>query len=598
MKKTLPGCIEDFREVMEKNKYYVDKTSLIAELLDNDMKITLITRPRRFGKTLNMTMIREFFDISVDSKTLFEDKEIMTNDEYKKYRNRLNSAPVVYITFKGCEGEEKEELIDSIQFQLKKEYDKHNKEFKDKNKISKETYEDFEKTYGVLRNDDVYSNFKKISNYIKRALLILTKTLYEYYDIKPIVLLDEYDSPFIEAKTKGYYKEVRTTLSGLFGNTFKENTSIERGILTGIQRIAQESIFSKFNNPDICTLTNPKYCDKFGLTRTETKEYLEYFGFKLNDKIKDYYDGYKIGNQDEKLEENVTKLFEKGLKDKKYKLYEAEVYNPMSITSYISNSGALESYWVDTSSNSLIVDELSKADDFFYEDFDKVINNIKCTTNIDLITTFDDKQTTSRLWGLLLNAGYITVEEFIKNGRYKIKIPNEEVRTAFKKIVAEVIDTPTSILDELFEALQARQMDRFAYIYKDILMRCTSYFDAKSKENSYHMLMLGMAAYLVPRFKVESNKERGTGRPDIAIYKKRCDDLNVIIEYKHDDDGNVENKSNHLIKDAKEALEQIKEKKYYTDMDGEVMLIGIAHNKKEAEVLYELVNVKNNNIVN
>jgi len=577
---------DDYRKLIKSNCYYVDKTLLIEEFLDNDAEVTLITRPRRFGKTLNMTMLREFFDITIDSKDIFEGTKIMDKPECVKL---MNKVPVVFFSFKTCDGINKRQLLVALKKVIFSEYERYGNIFEDISKIPKDTFKRFSEYKDILSETKI--DVELIEDILPDAILLLTQVLYEYYGIRPIVIIDEYDYPFIEAKVKGYYKEVNTTLSTMFCETFKGNKYLDKGIMTGIQKIAQESIFSKFNNPSICTVVNQKYCDKFGLTKDETKEYLEYFGFELNDRIKDFYDGYKIGNQDKELEENAIKLYEKGINDKIIKMYEAEIYNPMSITSFISNSGAFDSYWVDTSSNSLIIDELSKADKFFYDDFDKIINNKECLTNVDLIATFDDRQTTSRLWGLLLNAGYITVDKFVKNGRYKIKIPNEEVRTAFKKIVAEIMDTASSILDDMFEALQAKQMEKFAYFYKDILMSCTSYFDAKSKENSYHMLMLGMAAYLVPRFKVESNKERGTGRPDIAIYKKRPDDLNVIIEYKHDEEGNVENDSKHLLKDAKEALEQIKEKKYYTDMDGEVMLIGIAHNKKEAEVLYELINV-------
>jgi len=584
MKKEIYVGTGDYRKLIEDNGYYVDKTLLIEEWMKNKAEVTLITRPRRFGKTLNMTMIREFFDITTDSRDIFEGSKIMDKHECVKF---MNKVPVVFLTFKGCNGSDMSIMLEKIARKIKKEYDKYYNTLSNSDKVSRLSFEEFEKYAKQLKERKESDLIKTIDD----MLPVLTKLLYEHYEVKPIVLIDEYDNPFIEAKLYGYYEQIRSILSDIYGELFKGNEYLDKGILTGIQKIAQESIFSKFNNPSICTVINPKYCDKFGLTKDETKEYLEYFGFELNDSIKNYYDGYRIGNQDKRLQENVKKLYEKGINDEIIKVYETEVYNPMSITSYITNSGALESYWVDTSSNSLIIEELSKTNKFFYNDFDKIINNEECITNVDLIATFDDRQTTSRLWGLFLNAGYITVEEYIKNGRYKIKIPNEEVRTAFQKIIAEMMDTASTILDDMFEALRAKEMEKFIYCYKDILMSCTSYFDAKSKENSYHMLMLGMAAYLVPRFKVESNKERGTGRPDIAIYKKRPDDLNVIIEYKHDEEGNVENDSKHLLKDAKEALQQIKDKKYYTDMEGEVMLIGIAHNKKEAEVLYELINV-------
>jgi len=579
---------DDYRKLIKSNSYYVDKTLLIEEFLDNDAEVTLITRPRRFGKTLNMTMMREFFDVTTDSKDIFEGTKIMDKPECVKF---MNKVPVIYLTFKSCNGADIEELLDGLKYEIKSQYDKYNKEFKDLSKITDSTLDDFNAIYKILKREKEDTDYNELKGDIRFSLVRLTKILSEYYEIKPIVIIDEYDYPFIEAKVHGYYDKVNTTLSTMFCETFKGNKYIDKGIMTGIQKIAQESIFSKFNNPSICTVINQKYCDKFGLTKDETKEYLEYFGFELNDRIKGYYDGYRIGNQNKELEKNVNKLFEKGINDKKVKLYEAEIYNPMSITSFISNSGALENYWVNTSTNTLIKKEISNASDDFFEGFNDLIEKGECITDIDMNTTFAESQTTYTLWGLLLNAGYITVKEVETDGSFKICIPNDEVRSEFKKIVAEYTKIGINSLKAMFRALENKRMSEFAKVYKKIVMSCTSYFDANSKENSYHMLMLGMAAYLVPRFKVESNKERGTGRPDIAIYKKRHDDLNVIIEYKHDEEGNVENNSKHLFKDAKEALEQIKEKKYYTDMDGEVMLIGIAHDKKEVEVLYELINV-------
>jgi len=581
---------DDYRKLIESNSYYVDKTLLIEEFLKNDAEVTLITRPRRFGKTLNMTMMREFFDITIDSKDIFEGTKIMDKHECVKF---MNKVPVVFLTFKGCNGSDMSIMLEKIARKIKKEYDKYYNILSNSDKVSSLSFEEFEKYAKQLKERKESDLIKTIDD----MLPVLTKLLYEHYEVKPIVLIDEYDNPFIEAKLYGYYNQIKTTLADIYGELFKGNEYIDKGIMTGIQKIAQESIFSKFNNPSICTVINPKYCDKFGLTKDETKEYLEHFGFELNDRIKDYYDGYRIGNQDKELEKNVIKLHEKGINDKKVKLYEAEIYNPMSITSYISNSGALETYWVNTSTNSLIKKEISNASDDFFEGFNDLIEKGECITDIDMNTTFAENQTTYTLWGLLLNAGYITVKEVEYDGSYKICIPNDEVRSEFKKIVAEYTQIGINSLKAMFRALENKRMSEFAKVYKKIVMTCTSYFDANSKENSYHMLMLGMAAYLVPRFKVESNKERGTGRPDIAIYKKRPDDLNVIIEYKHDEEGNVENNSKHLLKDAKEALEQIKEKKYYTDMDGEVMLIGIAHNKKEVEVLYELIKVKDDTIV-
>jgi len=296
---------DDYRKLIESNSYYVDKTLLIEEFLDNDAEVTLITRPRRFGKTLNMTMMREFFDITVDSKVIFKGTKIMDKPECVKL---MNKVPIVYLSFKSCNGNEKNVLLDNLKYVIREEYDKYYNEFQNKEKIKKTTMRFLNEIYEMLTRKKIDTDYEEIESYLPKSLFILTQAIYEHYKIKPIVIIDEYDNPFIEAKVNGYYNEVNTTLSTLFCETFKGNKYIDKGIMTGIQKIAQESIFSKFNNPSICTLTNPKYCDKFGLTKDETKEYIEYFGFELNDKIKEYYDGYKIGNQDKELEKNVKQL--------------------------------------------------------------------------------------------------------------------------------------------------------------------------------------------------------------------------------------------------------------------------------------------------
>ncbi|MCR5608788.1 MAG: PD-(D/E)XK nuclease domain-containing protein, partial [Lachnospiraceae bacterium] len=207
---------------------------------------------------------------------------------------------------------------------------------------------------------------------------------------------------------------------------------------------------------------------------------------------------------------------------------------------------------------------------------------------IDLVTTFSESQSSAGLWGLLLNAGYVTIEKKIKFNRFKLRIPNEEVKSEFQKIVAEYIRVNENALEELFEALNEKNIDEFIRIYEDIICNCTSSFDAADKENSYHMLMLGMSIYLEPRFNVESNRERGKGRSDIFIYAKHEGDLNVIIEFKYEKK-KEKNDNKLLTEKAKEALKQIKDNKYYSDMNGEVLILGIAHNVKNVVILHEFV---------
>jgi len=553
LKKKLAVAIDDYRELVETNKYFVDKTSLIEELLNRDEKILLITRPRRFGKTLNMTMIREFFDISKDSKKIFAGTRIMGTD----YANYINSKPVVFLTFKECKGSNKRKILVELKKKIYSEYERHNILFKDKKKIPEDILYRFEEYKEILKS--ARTSIELLEDILQDSVKLLTQTLYEYYDKKQaVVILDEYDTPFIEAKVQGCYEDIIDTLAGLLGNTFKGNDNIERGILTGIQRIAQESIFSELNNPAIYTVVDEPYSDKFGLTKDETKEYLKYFGYELNDKVKNYYDGYRFYNHD--------------------------IYNPMSITSYVSNSGVLDSYWVNTSSNQLIKDEIPKAQKSFKNKFEELIEKGSIDVAIDFKKTFQEKTKARNLWGLLVNAGYITVEKKVRNDTYRVRVPNKEVYEEFTKIVLDYTRIDENDIGDMFNALLDKDIDEFKEIYKQIVLECTSFYDGTQKENSYHMLMLGMCVYLKDRFKVESNAETGHGRADITISPLFEGGLNVIIEFKSKEDKDLQAQ-------AEEALQQIKDNKYYTGMKGDILLLGIAHDKKKIEMVHEMMHI-------
>ena len=550
-----PATEDDYRTLIENGCYYVDKTLLIKEIMDRrGTRITLITRPRRFGKTLNMTMIRDFFDITKDSKEIFKGKEIMTTD----YKDMINTIPVIFLSFKECNGKEKNILLDGIKYVIREEYDRYYNVFQNKDKIQKTTLRFLDEIYEALTRKKIDTNYEEIESYLPKSLSVLTQAIYEYFEIKPIVIIDEYDNPFIEAKANRYYEDVRTILSDIFGNTFKGNTYISKGILTGIQRIAQESIFSKFNNPDVCTVMNKKYHDKFGLTEKETKEYLTYFGYELTDEVKKYYDGYKF--------------------------YDKDIYNPMSITSYISNDGELDSYWVNTSSNQLIKDIIPKAQKSFKSQFEHLIKTGTAKVRIDFVTTFQERPNVKSLWGLLVNAGYVTVNKEISKGKYEVRIPNEEVNQAFKEVVALYIDVEETTLADLFDAMLDVDMEEFESKYQDIILENTSFYDASQKENSYHMLILGMCVYLKDRFEISSNIESGIGRADIILEPKYETDMNIILEFKSEENVNLETSAN-------KALKQIEDKKYYSGMKGDVLMIGIAHKGKECMVKHKILHL-------
>ncbi|MCD7892273.1 MAG: AAA family ATPase [Erysipelotrichaceae bacterium] len=359
MKKDLPIGITDYRKLKERNLYHVDKTLMIKELLeDKGTLVTLITRPRRFGKTLNMSMISEFFDITKDSKEIFQGTKIMKSE----YASEINQYPVIYITFKAASGT-KEKVISRIKEQLQNVYGYYYSilEKVDMNIFEKNNYE-----YIIQELNNRNSRLGNVSN----ALLFLTNMLNKYYNKGVIVIIDEYDMPFIEAHVNGFYDDIHDDLSSILSETFKDNSYVEFGILTGIQRVAKGNTLSKFNNPAVYTVADDKYSSYFGFDYHETKQLLEYYELELNDDVKAMYDGYHIGN--------------------------TYVYNPWSILNYVKNHN-LKPYWVNTSSNIMIKNAIRKADASFKTGFETLIENGYLDANVKMETSFYEESETSTL---------------------------------------------------------------------------------------------------------------------------------------------------------------------------------------------------------
>lgn len=313
MKKALPIGVMDYKELKQNGYYFVDKTLMIKDYLERKTKVTLITRPRRFGKSLNMSMMAEFFDIIKDSKELFKDTKIMETE----YAKEMNQWPVIFISFANAKGHYAN-VVEMIKMVLRNEYDKYEYIFDTLTKIEKIDYE---------RNFNAVTNLDSNLNYIGNSLAFLMKMLEKYYGKKVMVLIDEYDTPFIEAHVNDFYDEIKDALSSLLHNTLKTSLSLQYAMLTGIQRVAKENIFSNLNNLVVCTVNDREYSEYFGFTEKETKELLNYYDLELNEKVKNMYDGYRFGNYD--------------------------IYNPWSIINY-ANRKELQSYWVNTSSNSMI----------------------------------------------------------------------------------------------------------------------------------------------------------------------------------------------------------------------------------------------------
>lgn len=540
-KKPLPMGIESFRELRISGCYYSDKTMLIADFLESGAKVTLITRPRRFGKTLNMDMVKEFFDIDADSKPIFKGLAVMDT----KHREQINTRPVISFSFRDCKGN-----LSSISFLIKQELLREYKQFEH---VASRLSGFDASIYGNIVNCLIKGDTDMVP--ISNSIAYLSELVSKHYGKNPIILIDEYDTPMTSSYTEGCYEDLRQFFTALFGSALKGNSYLDKALLTGIQRIAKENIFSGLNNLVICTVNEQAYSQYFGFDDMEARRLLNSYGFDLTDSVREMYDGYRFGGH--------------------------ELYNPWSLLSYV-NCGSLRPFWINTSSNALIRKCVLTANQEFFEQFDLLILNGSVKVTANLQTSFFELSNNENLWGMLLNAGYITVVQELDafTGFYEVRIPNREVQSEFQAIVAQYTKSGDSRLNEMFYYLvQERNLEQFAHIYQKIVTNVTSYYDAK--ENAYHMLMLGMCVYLDGVYEITSNLESGLGRSDITLRAKLAGLPHIIIEFKQG-----ENPQQLAV----EALQQIKDKQYTAGLAGEIMLLGIAHNKKQCEMRWELTN--------
>ena len=383
------------------------------------------------------------------------------------------------------------------------------------------------------------------------ALQDLTRALRNHYQIPPILLIDEYDQPIMSSYEYGYHDEVRDFFSNFYGSAMKGNTALGQALLTGVQRVAKESIFSQFNNPQVYTVVDFQYAEYFGLSEEETRGLLEYYGLSLDEPVKAMYDGYYMGG--------------------------CHMYNPWSIICY-AKKGRLDNYWVKTSANFLVKSALKKAGQNFWKTFDELIEGEEKEVFITLDTSFAERESLYSLWGLLVNAGYLTITQWKSAEISVVKIPNGEVMSEFQTLVSEIAGVDRMDLQQMFDALLKKDMERFIKIYEGIIISCTSYMDAK--ENAYHMMFLGMCISLKGLYRVTSNLESGYGRSDIRLEAQRAGYPHVIIELKQGE---------NLEKLKKEALQQILDNRYYAGLAGEVICIGLAHDKKRCQMEYQIV---------
>ena len=544
--KKIPIGTKSFSRLVEGNYYFVDKTLMIKEFLDRGTDVTLITRPRRFGKTINMSMMAEFFDITKDSKKIFNGTKIMETP----YAAEINQYPTIFISFADAK-RDKETVVSTIRTQIQNQWDKYDFVFENLKGFKKTNYE---RLYEVLA-DNNKNNLKGIDD----AISFLMERMEDYYGKEVMVFIDEYDTPFVEAHTGGFYDEVRGGLAGLLHNSLKTPTSLKYAMFTGIQRVAKENIFSDLNNLDVYTVIDNDYGEYFGFSIEETKELLEYYDLELNDEVKEMYDGYKMGDK--------------------------EIYNPWSILNYARRK-VLVPYWVNTSANTMLKQAIEKADYDFKKQYEKLIKNNYLETRVVLQTSFYEVANTPNLWGMFVSAGYLTVTKSIDalNDQYRVEIPNKEIRKEFINLTEYYLALQTGQLNDVVYNLLQEDRDEFFDSYQNILM-LPSYHDLND-ENSYHMMMLGMCICLSNNYKVISNREEGKGRCDIIIQAKDEKKTSFVIEFKYfkEDKKDFEKALDKL---SNEAIQQIKDNKYGYELKGKVIYIGLAHHGKDVNIKWE-----------
>lgn len=543
MKKALPIGTSNYQQLKTGGYYVIDKTLLIQEYLERKSKVTLITRPRRFGKTSAMSMMSEFFDITKDSKDIFKDTKII-NTEYAK---EMNQYPTIFISFADCKGS-KEYLLEFLFEEIRTTYEKYEALFNS------------ELIGSGLREriQETYQHLKKADKTVKLAgsLKTLCEFLAVYYKKSVMLFIDEYDTPFIEAHVNGYYKEVHDVLASILRTVLKDNDYLQYAMLTGIQRVAKENIFSDLNNLKVYTVRNNEYAQYFGFTKEETKDLLAYYDLEYNDQVKDMYDGYRIGG--------------------------VEIYNPWSIINY-ADEKELRPYWVNTSSNGMIKKAMAQSDNNFQDEFECLIQQEYLDTQVNMETSFYEQSNTPNLWGLFVNAGYLTIQQEIdlSNKKYRLRIPNAEVVNEFKDLVASHLHVTTSELLSIYESFVDNNEKKFIQTYRDILLGLSSYHDLKD-ENSYHTLMLGICLYVKSDFKLISNREEGKGRCDLILKAKKQNLPSYILEFKY-----TKNKRLNLCNLAKKAIDQIIDEKYDHNLKGRIIYVGLAHRSKDIEMIWK-----------
>ncbi len=543
MKKGIGIGIEDFKKIIEEDCYYFDKTNYIEELLKDRTEIKLFTRPRRFGKTLNMTTLKYFFDVknAEENRKLFKDLYI----EKSEYFKEQGQYPVIFITMKDLKKNTWEQMYFAAKSLISNLYN----EFEYiREKLNEKDLIEFEKIW-----------FKKEDGDYDNSLRLLSEYLYNYYQKKVVLLIDEYDNPLIVANQNGYYKEAINFYRNLYSSALKTNSNLKMGVLTGIVQVAKEGIFSGLNNVITYNILGNDFETFFGLSEEEVENSLKYFELEYEiEEVKKWYDGYKFGN--------------------------SEVYNPWSIINYLRTK-ELQAYWVNTSDNALIYDSLKNSTVDVFNNLQTLFEGKEIKKEISPFFTFEELSKFDGIWQLMVYNGYLKISEKISNDEYMIKIPNYEIQTFFKKGFIDKFLVSGNYFNPMMDALLDGDIEEFERRLQNIFLVNTSFYDLKG-EKVYHSLFLGMLIWLRDKYEVKSNGERGHGRYDAMLIPLDKIKPAYVFEFK------VSKTIKGLNAKAEEALEQIKEKQYDAGLKekgiSKIYRIGIAFKGKNVKVKYEV----------
>ena len=557
VKKPLPVGISDYVRAQEEY-YYVDKTQMIKDFLDQKPLVSLFTRPRRFGKTLNMDMLRVFFEkSSEDTSQYFEDKEIWKYGE--DYRKHQGKYPVIFLTFKDVKFDSWEATLDKISSLLQMEFGRH-EELMNSDRLADYEREYFRRILG--------GNASEVD--LNSALERLSAMMTKHYKVAPVIIIDEYDTPIQEGYSQDFYEEIIGFMRNFFSGGFKDNRNLSFGFLTGILRIAQESIFSGLNNLTVNSLMDEAYDQYFGFTKPEVHDMLEYYGcMEKEHELQDWYDGYRFGD--------------------------TQIYNPWSVINYVSRGCIAQAYWVNTGRNEILEDVMKLAPEDIMERLYALLNGESVVVRIEQNVVYRSlTEDPANVYSLLLTAGYLNAETktLQEDGSWlcRVSIPNREITSVYKsEILSHLFQVGVltrTTANRIAESLYANNLAKLQKAIADYMQKTVSFYDAGA-EGFYHGLVLGLIALMDNQYMIKSNRESGDERYDISMLPREKKYPGIIMEFKWE----KQLREDELEALAADALRQIDEKRYDEEMKeanvSNIMKLGIAFSGKNLKIIAE-----------